>query len=239
MTKPRSGKGEAGPQRRLRRQPAARRAAEIENLTSRVAHDFNNVLAAVVGHLELLERRLADRPEAQARIRKAIENAFHGRAVAQLLSCIPEGRAGTERLIDVQELVDRVTDRVRNLGRSVEVGPRISPASLFVNDSALEAVLINLVIAAGGSSSPAGKTPRISADAPTGRRGAGRRATILISGPGLTSPDDENGKDRAFATLTLDSAVRLAIRHGGHARIGRDTATGVPECRLVFPLAST
>ncbi len=65
-------------------------------MAARLSHDFNNVLAAVVGHLELVERRLDDRPNEQARVRKAISAALQGKAVSQQLAAVATPRARLE-----------------------------------------------------------------------------------------------------------------------------------------------
>jgi signal transduction histidine kinase len=47
------------------------------------AHDFNNHLAAISGNLELLERKLADRPDLLVFVREALAGAAEGAALTR------------------------------------------------------------------------------------------------------------------------------------------------------------
>ena len=51
----------------------------------RIAHDFNNILMAIVGHCDLLERGLVEPAEAARDIRAAAEAG--GTLAGQLLAC--------------------------------------------------------------------------------------------------------------------------------------------------------
>jgi two-component system, cell cycle sensor histidine kinase and response regulator CckA len=65
----------------------AQKTERVGRLTGEVAHDFNNLLTAVLGNLELLERRVAGDPGAIRQVHAAQRSALRGaRLTEQLLA---------------------------------------------------------------------------------------------------------------------------------------------------------
>ncbi|MGE4217857.1 MAG: hypothetical protein AB7G39_00310 [Alphaproteobacteria bacterium] len=215
--------------RRLRRQPATKRLAAISDLSSRLTHDFNNVLAAVVGHLELIERRLEGSPDAQARLHKAITAALQGRAVAQKLAVFSAPRVDEPRAMSINAVARRVCERVRALGRTVEQHGSASDGPVLGDERRLEAALVALTLAASGNAGPVSITV---GNHPGRQR---KQAWIAVAGPGLTPPP-EGPDDDGFRTLALDSAALFAEAFGGQVQFGIAEGAPHPECRLVLPL---
>src|SRR3954467_5372837 len=63
----------------------AQKIDTIGQLTGGVAHDFNNLLMAVLGSLELLQKRLPDDPRAKRLLDNAVQGAERGAALTQRL----------------------------------------------------------------------------------------------------------------------------------------------------------
>jgi PAS domain S-box-containing protein len=129
----------------------------IGQLTGGVAHDFNNLLMAVLGSLELVQRRgLADGRSA-ALIDNAIQGARRGAALTQRMLAFARRQTLKPERFDVRHLIDSIADLLaRSAGPRVSLDVALPDEPLFVVADAnqLELALLNLVTnardAAGG-----------------------------------------------------------------------------------------
>ena len=217
--------------RRIGRLSSASKLSAISDLSARLSHDFNNVLAAVIGQLELVERRLDDRPNEQARVQKAISAALQAKAVSQQLATFAAPRVRLEDALPIDAILHRSCERVRALGRTVEP---LEPLRLWPvrgDESRLEAVLVALIFAAARD----GGAARLSArNHVLGSNPSGDYVCIAVAGPGLlTSP--AGSESDALGSLAVDSAVVLAEPLGGHVRLRTATKTADAECWIFLP----
>ena len=121
----------------------------IGQLTGGIAHDFNNLLGVIIGNLDLLERTMADRPEALKRLRTAQKAAGRGADITRRLlvfSCNEELRPSVIVLGDsIQNTIDLTA---RGVGPefkiTAQVDEQIPP--IFVDAAGLESALLNLVV---------------------------------------------------------------------------------------------
>jgi PAS domain S-box-containing protein len=130
---------------------ALRQAQKMEavgQLAAGVAHDFNNLLTAILGNLELLDRRLADQ-----RLRKlaqaAMRAAQRGAKLNEQMLAFSRKQHLAPASVDLNALVTEVEDMLRRtLGGIVKVttvlAPDLWPA--LVDPHQLELVILNLAI---------------------------------------------------------------------------------------------
>jgi signal transduction histidine kinase len=127
----------------------AQKLEAIGQLTSGVAHDFNNYLTVVIGNLEMVERRL---PEAEPLLRRYVESALAGAARAATLTKRLLAFSRREELapqqVDVNGLVMGMADILRQTlgGIALQLDLAPEPWPVFADPSQLESALLNLVV---------------------------------------------------------------------------------------------
>lgn len=137
---------------RRQAEEALRQAQKMEavgQLTGGVAHDFNNILAIILGNLEMLRRRLAHQEQALRMIDNAIEGARRGAALTQRMLSFARRQSLNPRAIDFQRLVDGMRDLLeRPLGPRIQLTvdlPKHLPL-IHADPHQLEMALLNLVV---------------------------------------------------------------------------------------------
>jgi len=137
---------------RKRAEEALRQSQKIEvmgQLVGGVAHDFNNMLAVILGGLELMRRRLPHDPKIAVPLENAIQGALRGTALTQRLLSFSRRQELKPEAIDVAALVAGLHDLLRG-----SVGPMVRiethfPADLppaRVDANQLELALVNLAV---------------------------------------------------------------------------------------------
>ncbi len=125
------------------------RLESLGQLTGEVAHDFNNVLAAINGNVHLLEsKKIKDRKFADAlqRISSALEM---GASLTQRLLAFARKQQLEPKIVDLNELVDGVSELISfSLGDDVCLETRLDDEKLLVkvDPGQMESALLNLCL---------------------------------------------------------------------------------------------
>jgi len=127
----------------------AQKMEAVGRLARGVAHDFNNVLAAIVGCSDLLELRLdpsdPSREEA-TEIRKAAER---GAALTRQLMAFSRGQMLEAKLVELNDVIRQAEGTLQRVaGDRATVEVHVSSTALLVRiePGQLEQVLLNLVV---------------------------------------------------------------------------------------------
>jgi signal transduction histidine kinase len=219
---------------------ARRRSEDLERLsrqldaTSRlaasVAHDFNNVLAVIVGHAELL---LDERPgeagdrEGVLAIRAAAERASE---VTRKLLAFSRRRVLSPRAVDVGPLLAGLSEHLRaTCGEAVELVVRCASGlpRVWIDPLQLEQVIGNLVTNAS-EAQPGGGLVTIEA------RAAAASVTLEVrdDGVGMTEATRARVFEPFFSTkgpgrgLGLATAIEVVSRSGGSMQIASELGRG-------------
>lgn len=126
----------------------AARLESIGQLAGGISHDFNNVLAAILGYCELVLRQVEAGPlrEDVMEIQKA---AKRGSALTGQLLAFTRKRESQLRVLRLNDVVNDVVGMLgRLVGQSVELDVRLDPAlgCVKANPSQVEQILMNLVV---------------------------------------------------------------------------------------------
>ena len=127
----------------------AQKMEAVGQLTGGVAHDFNNILAVIIGNVELLRHHLPRGPYADDLMESILRAALHGRELIGQLLAFSRQRQLNPRPVDINPLVDGI---VRLLGRTLGSGVTVvtetsADAGVAVVDpAALEAAIINIAL---------------------------------------------------------------------------------------------
>ncbi len=229
----------------------AERLQALGRMTGSVAHDFNNVLTALFGSLEVLGRRLGDRPDPRLAgpLATATEAARLGERMVEGLLAFARRRPLAPRLLRLQAVIGELEPLLRlTLGAAIalriDTDPHLPP--VLVDREQLERVLLNLASNAR--------------DAAAGRPGArfalstrdGGDGMVELSaadnGPGMDPHTLEHAFEPFFTTKTgsqgagqgtglgLAQVYGFAVQSGGQAAIDSRPGEGV-RVRLSIPVA--
>ncbi len=145
---------------RLQAEIAQREAAEnqlhqaqkleaLGQLTGGIAHDFNNLLTAVIGNLELAQKRASSDPHFVRSLDAALSAAERGAALIQDLLTFARRKPLHPSAVDVSALINGVEKILKQtMGPSIRLmigtAPDVWPA--WVDQSQLELAILNLAL---------------------------------------------------------------------------------------------
>ncbi len=120
----------------------------IGQLTGGIAHDFNNLLTAIIGSLEIVERRVSDQ-SVQRLIRNAMHGAQRGASLTQRMLVFARRQELDVQPVDLPALVRGMGDMLeRSLGPSmlIEIRFPINLPWVKTDPNQLEMALLNLMV---------------------------------------------------------------------------------------------
>ena len=216
-------------------------------LTGGVAHDFNNLMAIMLGNAELLEETLGDDPEAGRYIKDIILAVERGASLTQRLLAFSRKQVLAPRQTDVNKLVAGLEDMLsRTLGETVDlkVDAHEDACIAMIDPSQLENVLINLAVNARDAMPQGGhliieiNTVTLDEDY-TSRRAdvePGEYVEVAVSDTGTGMPPEilEHAFEPFFTTkdvgegsgLGLSMVFGFAKQSKGHASIYSEVGKG-------------
>jgi signal transduction histidine kinase/CheY-like chemotaxis protein len=219
----------------------AQRMELIGQMTSGVAHDFNNILGVLVGILETVARRVTSDAALTSLIASGIGAVERGRTLTQQLLAFARRQTLKPERFDVNDALTELNRLIpQSLDHSVrvELDLRAVGAECLVDRSQFEAAILNLAVNARDAM-PEGGTIRIrTEDAPTGRPGGIEGPAVLISvmdtGQGIPSEVIDRVFDPFFTTkppgkgtgLGLSQVYGFVKQSSGHIEIASRPGEG-------------
>jgi PAS domain S-box-containing protein len=202
----------------------AQKMESIGQLTGGVAHDFNNLLMAILGSLELVQKRLAGAADDKtlSLLDNAIQGAQRGASLTRRMLAFARRQELKTEPLELPALVRGMTGLLeRSIGPGVRITSRFSPGLPLVLTDAnqLEAALMNLVVNARDAMPEGGQITIAASEETLGEGNA------LALPPGayacLSVTDTGGGMDEA----TLAHAVEPFFTTKG---VGKGTGLGLP-----------
>ncbi len=242
--------------------------AELENmqrvealgaLSAGVAHDFNNVLAVIMGNLELAS--VASTPE---ELQKSNSIALHacqqGKALTMQLLTFGRKSQLRPQISDVNQIIAKLTPMLlRTIPKSIEIKTSLSPdiPAILVDRALLETSLLNLVINARDAMTDGGEilftTSQVVVDpilSESQMRGlpVGRYVRVAVedTGTGIAPEHLSRIFDPFFSTkkfgkgygMGLSMVRGFAEQSGGLVQVYSENAMGT-SIQLFFPEAAS
>jgi PAS domain S-box-containing protein len=121
----------------------------IGQLTGGIAHDFNNLLAAILGSLEMVQRRIGDDPRIAPLVANAMQAAQRGAHLTQHMLAFARRQNLNPVAVAIPDLVNDMTDLLdRSLGASISIVVRLAPGMgrVMVDRTQLEMAVLNLAV---------------------------------------------------------------------------------------------
>ena len=242
---------------KMKAEEALRRSQRMEGigqLTGGVAHDFNNVLTAVLGSLQLAAKRVTDE-RARQMLDNAVQAAERGAKLTSQLLAFSRRQRLEPLPVDLNAMIERMGGLFSStLGGTVKVERGLAqglPPAL-ADPAQLELALLNLALNARDAM-PAGGVLRLSTALVTlsSPKGAsepepGRYIALSVqdTGPGMSEEVMERAFEPFFTTkplgkgsgLGLSQVLGLAKQLGGGVRL-RCTANEGVEVILYLPIS--
>jgi PAS domain S-box-containing protein len=135
----------------------------VGRLARGVAHDFNNVLAAIIGSSDLLAMRLKPGDPAKEEAEEIRKAAERGAALTRQLLAFSRSQVLEAKLLDLNEIVLKLESLLQRLAGeevTVKVTAPGTPTHVRIEPGQLEQVLMNLVVNARDAM-PAGGTVNV------------------------------------------------------------------------------
>ncbi len=237
----------------LRQAEAALRQSQkmeaVGQLTGGLAHDFNNMLAGVAGHLDLMKLRLrmGQTEDLPQRIESALGVTRRAAALTHRLLAFSRRQALDPRPTDVNQLVLSMSELFRHSAGPAHKVRTVLPTALWTtlcDPNQLESALLNLANNArdampdGGSLviETANETLDVAQAARYGDLAPGEYVAISVrdSGTGMAPDVVARAFDPFFTTkpmgqgtgLGLSMVYGFARQSGGHVRIASEPGRG-------------
>ena len=243
---------------KLKAEEALRQSQRMEGigqLTGGVAHDFNNVLTAVMGSLSLAVKRVEDE-RARAQIANAMAAAERGAKLTSQLLAFSRRQRLEPQPVDLNGMIERLGGLFAGtLGGMVKVEHELTPGlPLAVADPAqLELALLNLALNARDAMPRGGVLTLFTSEVKLGQpRGplepeAGRYVAVTVSdsGPGMSPEVAERAFEPFFTTkpqgrgsgLGLSQVLGLAKQLGGGVKLDTKEGDGA-EVTIYLPVST-
>ncbi|MFF7709261.1 ATP-binding protein [Pseudomonas sp. NPDC007930] len=199
----------------------AQKMEALGNLTGGIAHDFNNLLMAVLGNLELMQRRVGDDPALLRLLGNAQAGAQRGAALIERMLAFARRQELRPLRLDATALVQGMADLLRrSLGPTVQVELDFAAGLPWVetDPNQLESALLNLAVNARDAMGGQGRL-RL-----TGHAQGGRVClAVADNGQGMSAATLARATEPFFTTkgvgkgtgLGLSMVLGLAEQSGG------------------------
>lgn len=175
----------------------------LGQLTSGLAHDFNNVLSVLVGNLHWMRERLNDEPALREMVDDALDAARAGSEMTERLLAFGRPPSGEATLTDLAKALPAFARVLgRTLGDAIAIDLRVAPetAPIEIDHSQLESSLLNLALNARDAM-PDGGTLRFEAANLTVAPEDSRVASGLRPGPYVLLSVIDTGQGMPTAIL--------------------------------------
>lgn len=213
----------------------------VGRLTGGLAHDFNNVLAAVSGYAQmLLDYDLPD--EAREDVRTMLTTLRHAGEMTRQLLALSRRQPSESRVVDPDAVLRDVLAMLgRVLGRGIRLktDPNGAGARVCIDAVQLEQVALNLVVNARDAVERGGeievRTERTTCPPPDGGPPFECfRLTVRDDGAGMPEPVAARAFEPFFTTksqeqgtgLGLATVYAIAVQHGGRVRLTSEEGVG-------------
>jgi two-component system cell cycle sensor histidine kinase/response regulator CckA len=233
----------------------AQKLEAVGRLAGGVAHDFNNVLAVILGHVGLLAAGLPEGDPVAARLDPIREAAEHAAALTRQLLAFSRKQVMQPRILNLNRVVEQTRGMLaRLLGEDVELVTTLSAdlGNILADPALIEQVIINLAVNARDAM-PNGGVLKIETESAIikGSDDAalppGKYALLRVADNGVGM--DPETRSRAFEPffttkapgkgtgLGLSMAYGVVAQSGGSIRVDSETGKGT-TFSVYLPCAS-
>ncbi len=218
----------------------------LGQLAGGVAHDFNNILTAILGYAQLVQQELPPDAPLRGDVGEILRAAERGAGVTRQLLAFSRRQALETEVLDLAAVVRALGSMLRQLlPRTIELGlpPADVVAPVRASRAQLEQVVMNLVLNARDAM-PAGGA--LGLDVGIVQEAAGPHATLVVrdTGHGMSADVRSRAFEPFFTTKKKEhgTGLGLAMVYGLVRQFGGEIDLDSAEGRgtvvtVTFPLA--
>lgn len=236
----------------------AQKMEAIGQLAGGVAHDFNNILCAIIGFGALLDMSIPKTDPSRHHLEQILSAADRATSLVQGLLAFSRKQIINPKAMDLNDVVRNIEKMItRLISEDIELDIRLSEKKLyvFVDTGQIDQVLLNLVTNARDAMPHGGKltietdetlpNSDIEAIADTLPGTLYALLTISDTGTGIEHETQEKIFEPFFTTkevgkgtgLGLSMAYGIIRQHNGHITLTSELGKGT-SFRIYLPLAS-
>ncbi len=218
----------------------AQKQSQIAALASGVAHDFRNLLSAIIGHAELISMDHAD-PQLQKDIGQIIQSGQRGSDMVEQLLQLGRSDPSDAKVLDISDSIHNMVQLARvqlppNIDLTIKADKRLP--EVRVNLAQIEQVILNLVSnAVHAMPTQKGKISIHLSRCQLETGAVGLRISVRDNGTGIQpeciqsvfKPFWSTRKDAGGTGLGLAMVQRIIRWHDGHIEV-----ESIPEYGTVF-----
>ncbi len=224
----------------------AQKMESLGTLASGIAHEFNNLLQAMTGYLDLLARHTDPEDRKSRWIKQVQEAADRGAELVRRMLTFARQDDANPEVVNINSLVHETLAFLRrNIPRMIRLEEDLAQdlPAVYADRLQLEQILINLVVNARDAI-PEGTEGRIRVstrrkEPSSAGEGDGIVLTVSDTGQGIPESIQERIFDPFFTTkepgkgtgLGLSTVYGIVTRHGGsitwHSRVGQGTTFSI------------
>ncbi|MBF0329066.1 MAG: PAS domain S-box protein [Nitrospirae bacterium] len=230
----------------------------IGTLAGGVAHDFNNILQAIIGFGTMAQKRIKDDEKARDFISEVLSSADRAAELTKSLLAFSRKQTISLKQVDLNSIVKKMhTMLVRVIGEDIELNSILLNDALpvLVDSSQIEQVLLNLATNARDAMADGGhlviQTEEITVDKNYAEENLfespGRYALLTVSdtGIGMDKKTKENIFEPFFTTKGIGKGTGLGLamvygivkQHGGNIIVYSELGKGT-TFKIYLPLAN-
>lgn len=198
----------------------------IGQLAGGVAHDFNNILTAIIGHTELMLQRLPAADPLQTHADEIQKAAHRAAGLTRQLLAFSRKQVLQPKVIDLNAVIAEMNKMLqRLLGENIKLVTKAHPdlGRVKADPSQMEQVLLNLAVNARDAM-PRGGTLTIQTDnvglGVQSDSGAGRYVMVAVSDTGVG--------------MTLEVQARIFEPFFTTKELGKGTGLGLATCHGII-----
>ncbi|MBO9516805.1 MAG: PAS domain S-box protein [Porphyrobacter sp.] len=193
----------------------AQKMEAIGKLTGGVAHDFNNILAAILGSLSLAKRRLADGVDISRFLENAMLAAERGATLSQRMLAFARKQELSLEPVDLQDAVRGMAEMLqRTIGPGITIRTDfpLKLSAALADRTQLELAVMNLVVNARDAM-PEGGEVIISAEEAIlpDTVGAYVRLSVIDQGEGMNAGTLARATEPFFTTKGVGKGTGLGL----------------------------
>lgn len=236
----------------------AQKMEAIGQLAGGVAHDFNNILCAIIGFGALLEMSMPKTDPSRHHLEQILSAADRATSLVQGLLAFSRKQIINPKAVDLNDVVRNIEKMItRLISEDIELSIRLSEKKLyvFVDTGQIDQVLLNLVTNARDAMPHGGKLiietdetlPNSEIEGIADILPGTHFALLSISdtGTGIKHETQEKIFEPFFTTkevgkgtgLGLSMAYGIVRQHNGHITLSSEIGKGT-SFRIYLPLAS-
>jgi PAS domain S-box-containing protein len=235
----------------------AQKMEVVGQLTGGVAHDFNNILAVIMGTIEIIGDEVGDRPDLRAVVNMIDAAATRGAELTARLLAFARKQPLSPLAIDVNMLLQQTVGLLKhtvpeNIELDVDLKPHIAPA--MVDPDQLVTALLNLAVNSRDAMPDGGKLTIETSDASfdedyiaqNSEAQPGRYLMIAVSDNGCGIPEQIKEKvfEPFFTTKDVGKGTGLGLsmvygfvkQSQGHIKIYSEVNVGT-TIKIYLPQA--